>query len=173
MLLINCEINVVLTWSVNCFIIDASVDNQVSTFVVTDTKRYVPPVMLSTQDNAKLLQQSKLGLKRTINLTKYQSKVTVQERSPCLDYLIEPSIQRVNRNFVSSFENTNDRISYRRYFLPQVETKSYNVMIDGWNFFDQPVNNYLRTYDNVQKIAASQGGDYTTGCLLNYPYFKN
>ena len=62
MLLINCEINVVLTWSVNCFIIDASVDNQVSTFVVTDTKRYVPPVMLSTQDNAKLLQQSKLGL---------------------------------------------------------------------------------------------------------------
>ena len=131
MLLINCEINVVLTWSVNCFIIDASVDNQVSTFVVTDTKRYVPPVMLSTQDNAKLLQQSKLGLKRTINLTKYQSKVTVQERSPYLDYLIEPSIQRVNRNFVSSFENTNDRISYRRYFLPQVETKSYNVMIDG------------------------------------------
>ena len=54
MLLINCEINVVLTWSVNCFIIDAPVDNQVPTFVITDTKRYVPPVTLSIQDNAKL-----------------------------------------------------------------------------------------------------------------------
>ena len=54
MLLINCEINVVLTWSVNRFIIDAPVDNQVPTFVITDTKHYVPPVTLSIQDNAKL-----------------------------------------------------------------------------------------------------------------------
>ena len=106
-------------------------------------------------------------------MTNYQSKVTVQERSPYLDYLIEPSIQRVNRNFVSSFENTNDRISYRRHCLPQVETKNYNVMIDGWNFFDQPINNNLRTYDNIQKIAACQGGNYTTGCLLDYPYFTS
>ena len=46
-------------------------------------------------------------------------------------------------------------------------------MIDGRNFFDQPVKNNLITYDNIQKIATSLGGDYTTGCLLDYNYFNN
>ena len=46
-------------------------------------------------------------------------------------------------------------------------------MIDGRNFFDQPVKNDLRTHDNIRKIAIGQGDDYTTGCLLDYPYFKN
>ena len=45
-------------------------------------------------------------------------------------------------------------------------------MIDGRNFFDQPVKNYLRTYDNIRKIATGLGDDYTIGCLLDYPYFK-
>ena len=45
-------------------------------------------------------------------------------------------------------------------------------MIDGRNFFDQPVNNNLRTYDNIRKTATGQGHDYTTSCLLDYPYFK-
>ena len=46
-------------------------------------------------------------------------------------------------------------------------------MIDGKNIFDQPINNDFKTYENVRKVAAGQGDDYTTGCLLNYPYFKN
>ena len=45
-------------------------------------------------------------------------------------------------------------------------------MIDGRNYFDQPVKIYLRTYDNIWKIVTGQGDDYTTGCLLDYPYFK-
>ena len=45
-------------------------------------------------------------------------------------------------------------------------------MIDGRNFFDQPVKNDLRTYDNIRKSATGQGGDYTTGCVLDYPYMK-
>ena len=44
-------------------------------------------------------------------------------------------------------------------------------MIDGRFFFDQPVQNDLRTYVPIQKIATDQGDDYTTGCLLDYPYF--
>ena len=72
--LINCEINLILTWSSNYFKIFASINDQVPTFTVTDTKRYVPVVTLSTQNNAKLLQQLKPGLKRTINWNKYQSK---------------------------------------------------------------------------------------------------
>ena len=64
--LINCEINLIQTWSANCLISNAAV-NQATTFTITDTKLYVPFVALSTQDNAKLLQQLKSGFKRTIN----------------------------------------------------------------------------------------------------------
>ena len=46
-------------------------------------------------------------------------------------------------------------------------------MIDGKNVFDQPVKSYIRTYDNIRKIATGQGDDYTTGCLLDYTYFKD
>ena len=45
-------------------------------------------------------------------------------------------------------------------------------MVDGKNFFDQSINNDFKTYENVRKIATGKGDDYTTGCLLNYPYFK-
>ena len=72
-----------------------------------------------------------------------------------------------------SFENENDRTSHSAYCLPKVETKDYNVMIDVKNFFDQPINSVTKTYENIRKIATGQGDDYTTGCLLDYPYFKN
>ena len=67
MLLINWEINLVITWCANFFITDPPVDNHVPTFEIADTKLYVPVVTLSTQYNAKLLQQLKSGFKRTIN----------------------------------------------------------------------------------------------------------
>ena len=62
--LINCEINLSLTWLKNCFIMSNAIDNEVSTFKINDTKRYVPAVTLSTDDNAKILQQLKTGFKR-------------------------------------------------------------------------------------------------------------
>ena len=72
--LINCEINLILTWSANCIIVSTNVANQNATFAITDTKLYVPVVTLSTQDNSKLLQQLKSGFKRVINWNKYLSK---------------------------------------------------------------------------------------------------
>ena len=56
--------------------------------------------------------------------------------------------------------------------VPAIEIKDHNVMIDRQDFFDQSVKTDLRTYDNIQKLATGQGDDYTTGCLLDYPYFK-
>ena len=67
MLLINCEINLILTWSENCVVVSTVAANQGAAFTITDTKLYVLVVTLSTQDNAKLLQQLKSGFKRTIN----------------------------------------------------------------------------------------------------------
>ena len=89
-----------------------------------------------------------------------------------LNHLIEPSFQGVNRLFVLAFEDDAQRTSNKRYYIPNVEIKDYNVMIDGKNFFDQPVKNDKVTYENIRKIAIDQGDDYTTGCLLDYTYFK-
>ena len=91
--------------------LDASINNQVPTFTITDTKLYVPVVILSTQDNAKLFQQLKSGFKRTINWNKYQSKVTLQERNQFLYYLINRRFQGVNRLFVLTFESNAGRSS--------------------------------------------------------------
>ena len=59
-----------------------------------------------------------------------------------------------------------------KYYLPAEEIKDYNVIIDGRNFFDQPIKNDLKTYDNIRKIATGLGDHYATGCLLDYNYFK-
>ena len=72
--LINCEINLILTWSTNCVIVSTNVAHQNVTFEITDTKLYLPVVTLSTQNNSKLLQQLKSGFKRVINWNKYLSK---------------------------------------------------------------------------------------------------
>ena len=90
-----------------------------------------------------------------------------------LNHLINPSFQGVNRLFVLSFENETDRVSHSTYYLPKVEIKDYNVMIDGRNLFDQPINSMSKTYENIRKIATSKGGDYTTGWVLNYSYLKD
>ena len=79
MLLINCEINLILTRSNRCFEIDNPIAGQEPTFAICDTKLYVPVVTLSTQDNAKLLQKSLSGFKRTISWNKYEPKVTVEQ----------------------------------------------------------------------------------------------
>ena len=78
----------------------------------------------------------------------------------------------VNRLFVLTFKNEDQRKSHSTYYLPKVEIKDYNVMIDGRNFFDQPINSSNKTYENIRRIATGHGNDYTTGCLLDYSYFK-
>ena len=64
-------------------------------------------------------------------------------------------------------------MSNKRYYIPNVEINDYNIMIDGKNFFDQPIKNDKITCGNIRKIATVQGDDYTTGCLLDYNYFEN
>ena len=90
--LINCEINLILTWSEDCVISSAT---GATKFKITNTKLCVPAVTLSTQDNAKLLQQLKSGFKRTINWNKYQAKVSPERQNQYLDFLIYPNFQGV------------------------------------------------------------------------------
>ena len=161
--LINCEINLILTWSSTCVLFPTNIQNQNATFEITDTKLYVPVVTLSTQENPKFLQQLKSRFKRVINWNKYFSKPELLAQNPNLNHLVEPSFQGVNRLFVLAFENDDDRTSSDEYYLPTVEIKDYNIMINGENFFDQPIKNNKVTYENIRKIAIGQGDDYTTG----------
>ena len=110
---------------------------QATTSSITNLKPYVPVVTLSTQDNAKLLEQ--YGFNRTTNWNRCQTKVSTERINRYLDFLIDPSFQLVNRLFVSPFENEAQRTSYKRYYLPTRETKNYYIMIDGQNFFDQTI----------------------------------
>ena len=169
MTLINCEVNLILTWSKDRVITNSTGEGKLA---ITETNLYVPVVTVSTKDNKKLLQQLKSGFKKAISWNKYESSIKTFAQNRFLNYLINPSFQEVNRLFVLSFENENDRTSHSTYYLPKVEIKNYHVMIDGRNFFDQPINSMSNTYENIRKIAAGKRDDYTTGCLLEYPYFK-
>ena len=170
--LINCEIELILDLTADCVTTYTNINNHVPTFTITEANLYVPVVTLSTQDNAKLLLQLKSGFKRTISWNKYMSKPALLTQNANLNHLIEPSVQGVNKLFVLAYENDAQRTSNKKYYLPNVEIKDYNVMIDGKNFFDQLIKNDKVPYENIRKIAIGQGDDYTTGCLLDYSYFK-
>ena len=139
--LINCEVNLILKWSSTC---DITNSTGAGAFEITDTKLYVLLVTLSTQDNSKLLQQLKSGFKRVINWNKYLSKPELLEQNPNLNHLVESSFQGVNKLMVLAFENDTQRTSHFGYYLTNVEIKNYNVMINGENFFDQPIKKKIK-----------------------------
>ena len=108
-----------------------------------------------------------------ISWNKYLPKPELSAQNPNLNHLGEPSFQRVNRLFVLAFESDTQRTTGKSCYLPNVEIRNYNVIIKGEIFFDQPIKNSKVTYENIRKIATGQGDDYTTGCLLDNPYFKD
>ena len=116
--LINCDVNLILTWSSTCVITNSTC---AGTLKITDTKLYVPVVTLSTQDNFKLLQNLKSGFKRVISWNKYLSKPELLGQSQNINHLVEPSFQGVNRLLVLAFENDTQRTSHSGYYLPNVE----------------------------------------------------
>ena len=113
MSLINCEVNLIWTWSANCVIIYTDVENLVPTFTITETNLYVAVVILSTQDNAKLLTQLKSGFKKTI----------IRAQNSNLNHLVEPIFQEVNRLFVSEFKNNTQRTSNKKRQYPKCGNK--------------------------------------------------
>ena len=131
MSLINCEINLIRTWSKDC-VFSATGKTK---FEITDTKLYAPVVTLSTRDNAKLLQQSKLGYKWLINWDKYQPKVLPDRLNQYIDFLMNPSFQEVHWLFVLSCENEDERKVNPGYYLSKVKIKNYNFMIDAKKLF--------------------------------------
>ena len=87
-----------------------------------------------------------------------------------LNPLIDPALTKVNRLFVLSFENEEDRTSFSKYYVPKVKIKDFNVLIDGKSFLDVPEKNKEETFEKIMSIG--QNYDYTTGDSLDYEYFS-
>ena len=185
--LINCDINLILTWSEKCVLtskvtIDAvpaqegnpataAVDNPTNaTFKKEDTKSYVPVVTLSTKNVTNFLEQLKSGFKRTIKWNKYRSEMTNQTKTSHLNYLIDPTFNKVNRFFILSFENEESRTSSSKYYVAKIKIKDFNVLIDGKSSFNVPVKNKEEMYEKIRNI--NKNNDYTTDNLLDCKYFS-
>ena len=98
------------------------------------------------------------------------SEMSKQTKTNNLNYLIDPTFNKVNRLFVLSFENEEDRTSFSKYYTPKVEVKDFDVLIDRKGFFDALVKNKEEAYEKI--IEISKNNDYTTGNLLDYEYFS-
>ena len=105
----------------------------------------IPVVTLSTEDDNKLLEQLKSGLRKTIRWNKCRSDMSKYTKTNILNYLIDPTFSRANRLFILSFENEDDRTSFSKYYTVSVETKDFNVLIDSKSFFDVPIKKRTNT----------------------------
>ena len=123
-------------------------NNNKTIFQTTSTKLYVPIVTLSTKDNVNLTKQLNEGFKRSVFWNEYKSKIETKnlDNDNIACFPLDASFQGVNRLFVLAFDNTDngdnkvERNSHRKYFLPRVDITNYNVLIDGRNFHNQPIN---------------------------------
>ena len=84
--------------------------------------------------------------------------------------MIDPTFTNVHRLFVLSFENEGDRTSFSNYYVPKVEIKVYDVLIEQKPFFEIPIKNKEETYEAI--IEMSRNNDNTKGNLLDYEYFS-
>ena len=132
-----------------------------------------------------MAKQLSEGFKRSVYWNSYEAKpAKVIEQGKNLYKLLNASFQGVKRLFVLAYfiaapvgdnpaDNTAGIKSNKKYFLPRGEIKNYNVLIDGRNFYDQPINDIIKQYDEIRKVSTGYGDDYTTACLLDYAHFKD
>ena len=154
--LINCEVSMTLTWSQHRVLtrittqaaVGAQGNNPArpainvptnAAFKTTDRKLYVPVVTLSTENHKKLLEQSRTGFERTIKWNNYRPEVTNQTKNNNLNYSIDRIFTKVKRLFVLTFENENDRTSFSKFYLLNIQMKKFSVLIDGKKVFDMSI----------------------------------
>ena len=125
-----------------------------ATLKITDTKLYVSAVTLSKENDIKLLEKLKPGFKKTIKWNKYRSQMTIQNNNNNLNYLIYPTFTNVNRLFVLSYkriEEDNIEKDYRdffsNYYVPKVQIKDFNVLINGEKISNLPIKNEEEAYE--------------------------
>ena len=172
--LINCKIKLNLTWKKECVL---STDAGDAVFIINDTKMYVPVVTLSKKDNKDFIEQQNKGYQRSI----YWNECKTKEQDKDADannfkYIsFDPSFQDVNRLFVMVYSRADNnqptKNGQRKYYLQRIDLNKYNVIIDGRNFYGNPIESDIEKYRELKKVMIGKGEDYTTGSLLGFNYF--
>ena len=178
--LISCEVFLELKWNKTCVITSQQIGVNLdggntpaptgATFTINDCKLYIPVVILSKDDEIKLLTILKSGSTREIEWNKYRSQMTTEAINNNLNILIDPTFTNVNRLFVLAYQTADDRQSFSQFYLPKVMVKDFNVIIDKLAFFDLPIKTEEEAHEKI--IDISRNNEYTTGHLLDYDYFK-
>ena len=168
--LINCKIKLNLTWKKEC-VLSTGVGEAV--FIINYTKLYVPAVTLSKGD---FIEQQNKAFQRSIYWNEYKTKeINEDADANVFKYInLDPSFQVVNRLFVMAYNRANGqptRNGQQKYYLPRIDLENYNVIIDGRNFYDNPIESDLEKYRELKKVMIGKGENYTTGSLLDFNYF--
>ena len=150
-----------------------------SKFQITNRKLYVPVFTLSKENDKKLLEQLQSVFKITINWNKYRSQMTIQPQDNNLNYLIDPTFFKVDRFLVFSFERIEennvkkDHIdSFSQYYVPNVEIKYFNILIDRKSFFDLPVKKEEEVHEKTIDMIKNNDRTILLAILLDFAYFK-
>ena len=151
-------------------------DDGDAVFIINDTKLYVPVVTLSKEDNKDFIEQQNKGFQRPIYWNEYKTKEqTENANANATKYInLDPSFQGVNRLFIMAYnrlatanDNQFNKDSLQIYYLPRNDLNKY-VIIDGRNFYDNPIESDIEKYRELKKVMIGKGEDYTTGSLLDY-----
>ena len=172
--LINCKIKLNLTWKKE-FVLSTDAGN--AAFIINGTKMYVPVVTISKEDNKDFIEQQNKGFQRSIYWNEYKTKeINENADANVFKYInLDPSFQGVNRLFVTAYNRVDgqpNRDDQRKYYLPRIDLNKCNVIIDGRNFYDNPIESDIEKYRELKKVMIGKGEDYITGSLLDFDYFK-
>ena len=132
---------------------------------------------MSKEDNKDFIEQQNKGFQRSIYWNEYKTKEKTEDANANdVKYInLDPSFQRVNRLFIMAYSREGGQPSinsHEKNYLPRIDLRKYNVIIDGINFYDNPIKSDIEKYRELKKVMVGKGEDYTTGSLLDYNYFK-
>ena len=172
--LINCEIKLNLSWKKECVL---STGNGNAVLIINNTKLHVPVVTLSKEDNKDFIEQKDKKFQRSICWNEYKTKeINEYADTNVFKYInLDPSFQGVNRLFVMAYNRANGqptRNGQRKYYLPRIDLEKYNVIIDGRNFYDNPIESDIEKYRELKKVMIGKGEDNTTRSLFDFNYFN-
>ena len=134
---------------------------------------YVPVVTLSKEDNKDFIEQQNKGVQRSIYWNEYKTKKINENVFKYIN--LDPCFQGANRLFLTAYNSANGqptRNGQRKYYLPRIDLNKYNVIIDGRNFYDNPIESDIEKYRELKKVMIGKGKDYTRGSLLDFNFFK-
>ena len=138
---------------------------------------YVPVVTLSKEDNKDFIEQKNKGFQRSIYWNEHKTKeINANADANVFKYInLDPSFQGVNRLRVMAYNRVDGqptRNEQQKYCLPRINLNKYNVIIDGRNFYDIPMESDIEKYRELKKVMVGKAEDYTTGFLLDFNYFN-